>query len=55
MDRYGRTRVIGMVVFAPLLGDFLTMLVFFFPNKFPGGYWILIITPIVEGMLGSKS
>lgn len=54
-DRYGRTRVLGVVVFAPLISDFLTTLVFFFPDKFPGGYWFLVIAPIVEGILGCKS
>ncbi|KAG8213384.1 hypothetical protein J3R82DRAFT_11881 [Butyriboletus roseoflavus] len=54
-DRYGRTRVLGMVVLGPLVGDFLLMLGFFFPNKFPGGYWFLILTPFVEGILGVPS
>jgi len=55
MDRYGRTRIMGVVIFSSLLNDFLTLLVFFYPNKIPGGYWILIITPFVEGFLGTPS
>lgn len=55
MDRYGRKRILILNISVVILNDFLTWMVFFFPNNVPGGYWILIITPIVEGILGSKS
>ncbi|KAF8548137.1 MFS general substrate transporter [Imleria badia] len=53
MDRYGRTRILVLNIFTVILNDLLTILVFFYPNKVPGGYWILVITPIVQGILGT--
>ncbi|KAF8550962.1 MFS general substrate transporter [Imleria badia] len=55
MDRYGRTRILVLNIFVVILHDFLTLIVFFFPNNVPGGYWILVITPIMEGVLGTPS
>ena len=55
LDRYGRKRILVLNIFVAILGDFLTFITFFFPNDVPGGYWILVIVPLAEGILGSKS
>ncbi|KAJ7087857.1 major facilitator superfamily domain-containing protein [Mycena epipterygia] len=54
-DRYGRTRILGLTI----LGLLITDLNFIFVTKnfqrIPGGYWFLIMGPIIEGCLGGFS
>ncbi|KAF8546052.1 MFS general substrate transporter, partial [Imleria badia] len=55
LDRHGRTRTMGIIVFGPLLSDFLTFIVFLFSDTLPGKYWFLAIAPIMEGIMGAPS
>ena len=55
LDRHGRTRTMGILVFGPLMSDLLNFFVFHFSDILPGKYWWLIIAPVIEGMLGSMS
>lgn len=54
IDRHGRTRMMGINTFGALFADLLVVFVFVFSAKLPGGYWFLIIAPIVEGGLGGQ-
>ncbi|KAF7338147.1 MFS domain-containing protein [Mycena venus] len=51
-DRFGRTRILALTVFGLLIND----LTFIFVTRnfqiIPGGYWFLVVGPIVEGALG---
>ncbi|KAF4615419.1 hypothetical protein D9613_002574 [Agrocybe pediades] len=51
-DRHGRTRVMGISILALLITDFNFILVTLFSNQVPGGYWFLVVGPILEGILG---
>ncbi|KAF9444748.1 MFS general substrate transporter [Macrolepiota fuliginosa MF-IS2] len=51
-DRYGRGRVMGISVLGLLLTDFIFIFVALFPDRAPGGYWFLLLGPLVEGSLG---
>ena len=51
LDRYGRTRTIGVIVLGTLVNDILTMFIFRFSDILPGKYWILVITPVLEGIM----
>ena len=55
LDRHGRARTMGIIVFGPLMTDFLTFFVYFFSDILPGKYWLFVIAPVVEGMLGGMS
>lgn len=54
LDRYGRTRTMGIIIFGPLLSDILTFIVFLFSDTLPGKYWFLVIAPIMEGIMGGE-
>ena len=45
----------GIIIFGPLLSDFLTFIVFLFSDTLPGKYWFLAIAPIMEGIMGGES
>jgi hypothetical protein len=45
----------GVIVLGPLVNDILTMFVFQFSGMFPGKYWLLVITPVLEGIMECKS
>ncbi|EJD02383.1 MFS general substrate transporter [Fomitiporia mediterranea MF3/22] len=51
-DRYGRLRVVGISVIGLLFNDFIFILVYFCSRQLPGGYWFLLLGPIIEGILG---
>ncbi|OCH93392.1 MFS general substrate transporter [Obba rivulosa] len=53
-DRYGRTRVMSCAVVGALFSDFNFLLVFHFAKYLPGGYWFLLLGPLVDGMFGGK-
>ncbi|KZP29860.1 MFS general substrate transporter [Athelia psychrophila] len=55
LDRNGRTRMMGINIFGPLSTDFIVLFVFLFSARLPGGYWFLIIAPIIEGAVGGAS
>ena len=42
----------GVSIIGRLLTNFNFIMVAFFPRHVPGGYWFLIVGPIVEGALG---
>ncbi|KAJ3800064.1 major facilitator superfamily domain-containing protein [Lentinula aff. detonsa] len=51
-DRHGRTAALGISVFGILITDANFILVYFFYQSLPGGYWFLILGPLVEGSMG---
>ncbi|KAF7363597.1 MFS domain-containing protein [Mycena sanguinolenta] len=51
-DRAGRTRVLGLTVFGLLLNDMNFIFVTKNFQRIPGGYWFLIVGPLIEGALG---
>ncbi|PCH37836.1 MFS general substrate transporter [Wolfiporia cocos MD-104 SS10] len=51
-DRYGRTRVLGIAAFGLLATDFTFIITAKFSDVLPGGYWFLVIGPIVDGLFG---
>ena len=53
-DCYGRTRVLSCAVIGVLVMDLNFLSVFWFYNYIPGGYWFLVIGPVVEGAMGGK-
>lgn len=44
-----------VIVLGSLVNDFLTMVVFRFSDILPGKHWFLVITPVLEGIMGGKS
>ncbi|KIL69994.1 hypothetical protein M378DRAFT_7764 [Amanita muscaria Koide BX008] len=54
-DRYGRTTVLTVTVSGALVTDLNFILVTLFTDKFPGGYWFLIVGPLIEGAFGGMS
>ena len=42
----------GISVVGLLLTDFNFIMVILFPKYIPGGYWFLVVGPMVEGALG---
>ncbi|KAF8969597.1 major facilitator superfamily domain-containing protein [Flammula alnicola] len=54
-DRHGRTRVMGISILGLLLTDFNFIMVASFSKHIPGGYWFLVVGPIVEGFLGGMT
>ncbi|TBU49115.1 MFS general substrate transporter [Dichomitus squalens] len=54
-DRYGRTRVLGCAVIGVLIQDASFLAAFWFYDHIPGGYWSLLIGPLVEGCLGGQA
>ena len=53
-DRLGRTRILGCAVVGLLIADLTFLCVFWFYDYIPGGYWFLLLGPLVEGFLGGK-
>jgi MFS family permease len=51
-DRYGRTRIAGINAFGGILECLIFIFVALFAKRLPGGYWLLIIGPIIQGLLG---
>ncbi|KAJ3573787.1 hypothetical protein NP233_g2219 [Leucocoprinus birnbaumii] len=51
-DRYGRNRVMGISLIGLLTTDFNFIFVMHYPDAIPGGYWFLLVGPLVEGALG---
>ncbi|KAF5389821.1 hypothetical protein D9757_003673 [Collybiopsis confluens] len=51
-DRHGRTMALGISVFGVLLTDATFILVYYRSRSLPGGYWFLLLGPLVEGSLG---
>lgn len=51
-DRVGRTRIVGITILGVLVVDFTFILTALFSKRLPGGYWFIILGPIVEGCLG---
>jgi hypothetical protein len=45
----------GISIIGLLLTDFIFIFVSFFSRKLPGGYWFLVVGPVIEGCLGGKS
>lgn len=54
-DRHGRTAVLGISVIGLLSTDFNFLVVNTYYERLPGGYWFLLLGPIVEGCLGGTS
>lgn len=54
-DRHGRTRVMGISVLGLLVLDFNFIAIATFWRHLPGGYWLLVIGPFVEGCLGGMT
>ncbi|PFH45582.1 hypothetical protein AMATHDRAFT_77985 [Amanita thiersii Skay4041] len=54
-DRYGRMTVLRIAIIGPLITDLILILVASYTENFPGGYWFLIIGPLIEGILGGIS
>jgi MFS family permease len=51
-DRHGRTKILGITVIGALLTDLNFIIIATFPDKLPGGYWLLLVGPLFEGVLG---
>ncbi|KAG5643210.1 hypothetical protein DXG03_001328 [Asterophora parasitica] len=51
-DRYGRTRLLGFSVVGLLFTDFNFIFVSRNFQSLPGGYWFLVLGPIIEGSVG---
>ncbi|KAJ7039945.1 major facilitator superfamily domain-containing protein [Mycena alexandri] len=54
-DRHGRTRVISLAVFGLLLSDLTFVFVTKNVQHLPGGYWLLLLGPILDGALGGMA
>ncbi|THU77812.1 MFS general substrate transporter [Dendrothele bispora CBS 962.96] len=54
-DRHGRTKIMGITVIGLIVTDAAFILVYFFQRQLPGGYWFLIIGPLLEGSLGGTT
>ncbi|PFH51723.1 hypothetical protein AMATHDRAFT_142025 [Amanita thiersii Skay4041] len=54
-DRHGRLSVIGLYAIGHFLTNLLFILVGLYTEKFPGGYWFLILGALLEGALGGGS
>jgi len=46
--------VLGITAFGLLVADFTFILVTLNSCRLPGGYWLLVIGPVVEGLLGGQ-
>ncbi|GAW01298.1 MFS general substrate transporter [Lentinula edodes] len=51
-DRHGRTAALGISVFGILITDVNFILVYYFSRSLPGGYWFLVLGPLIEGSMG---
>ncbi|EPS93309.1 hypothetical protein FOMPIDRAFT_1056081 [Fomitopsis schrenkii] len=51
-DRRGRTRIIAIAMTGQMIDALGILLVCTFSNLIPGGYWALLVAPILAGILG---
>jgi hypothetical protein len=51
-DRRGRVFIMRLNVWSLIIGDILFILVFMFPEQVPGGYYALLVGPVIDGLLG---
>ncbi|KAJ3502515.1 hypothetical protein NLJ89_g8854 [Agrocybe chaxingu] len=54
-DRHGRPLVMGISVLGLLFTDFIFIFVALNSKHVPGGYWFLVVGPLVEGSLGGMA
>ncbi|KAF9265618.1 MFS general substrate transporter [Marasmius fiardii PR-910] len=54
-DRHGRTRTLGISVLGVLVTDAVFILVYYYSELLPGGYWFLIVGPLCDGALGGMA
>ncbi|KZP31830.1 MFS general substrate transporter [Athelia psychrophila] len=54
-DRRGRKLVMGLSVVGLLYNDLNFLGVALFASKIPGGYWLLLVGPVVEGIMGGMT
>ncbi|CAA7270975.1 unnamed protein product [Cyclocybe aegerita] len=54
-DRHGRPLVMGLSVLGLLFTDFIFLFVALNSKRVPGGYWFLVVGPLVEGSLGGMA
>lgn len=53
-DRYGRSRIFGLTIMGVLLNDLNFIFVAKNFRHIFGGYWFLIVGPLIEGALGGR-
>lgn len=46
--------MLGISVVGLLVTDFNFLVVYTFYDRLPGGYWFLIVGPVIEGSLGGE-
>lgn len=46
--------VMGISLLGLLITDFNYINVYYFSKYLPGGYWFLLVGPVIEGVLGGK-
>jgi hypothetical protein len=51
-DRYGRVKFLGLGIFTLLLGDAALAALAVTPEYVPGGYWFLLFTSALGGLVG---
>ncbi|KAH6895043.1 major facilitator superfamily domain-containing protein [Coprinopsis sp. MPI-PUGE-AT-0042] len=51
-DRRGRVFVMAIALIGLLITDFNYVNVYYFSKYLPGGYWFLLLGPLIEGILG---
>jgi hypothetical protein len=51
-DRYGRVQLLRFNIVPVLLADAVLVALAVAPEKVPGGYWFLVLTAALEGLIG---
>ena len=51
-DRYGRVQLLRSNIIPVLLTDIVRVTLAVAPEKVPGGYWFLVFTAALEGLIG---
>lgn len=51
-DRYGRTRILTFCIFGMIMTDLSFIIVYHFYKILPGGYWFILVGPVLDGLLG---
>ncbi|KAF6763813.1 major facilitator superfamily domain-containing protein [Ephemerocybe angulata] len=54
-DRTGRRTLFYIATFGALCGNAVFILVNYFGKSLPGGYWWLLLAPLLEGLLGGMA
>lgn len=54
-DRYGRVWLLSFNIVPVLLADAVLVALAIAPEKVPGGYWFLVFTAALEGLIGGSS